>query len=448
MPLSRDERGAALLGGVRLEDLFDPPPPTPGASPAPPPPAFGAGPALPPFRTPAYVYDLDAIEDAARALSAGFGGAPHLVAYAVKANTAGPILRALQAAGCGADAVSGAELAVALGAGFSPEKLLYSGVAKLDGEIDLAIGAGPRGILAIQMESVEEVARVAARARALGRRARVSIRVNPGIEADTHAAVATGHDEAKFGVAVEDLGAAFDELARAPELDLQGLSSHIGSQLTGTAEYLAAADVLIGVAAAREAARGPLAFIDLGGGFGIDYGAGCPSAPADFAAAAAARIAASPLRGRMIVVEPGRCLVAAHGVLCASQVMSKRARGSARRWLMIDAGMNDLLRPALYGALHRIEAMDVPPPQDGTGYRVVGPVCESSDDFGEHRFDEPLPRRVVIRDAGAYGYTMASEYNGRPLPAEIFLRGGRVIAASRPRSVDAWIASRLDIPGN
>jgi diaminopimelate decarboxylase len=322
---------------------------------------------------------------------------------------------------------------------------LYSGVAKLDGEIDRAISAGPRGILAIQMESVEEVARVAARARALGRRARVSLRVNPGVEADTHAAVATGHDEAKFGISVDDLGAAWDALARAPELELQGLSSHIGSQLTGTAEYLAAADVLLGVASAREASSGPLAFLDFGGGFGVDYGGGCPCAPADFARAAVAKIAASPLRGRTLVMEPGRSLVAAHGVLCASAVMAKRTR--ARRWLMIDAGMNDLLRPALYGALHRIEPMDVAPPEAGmgAGYRVVGPVCESSDDFGEHRFAEPLPGRVVVRDAGAYGYTMASEYNGRPLPAEIFLRGGRVVAASAPRSVDAWVAERLGI---
>ncbi len=432
MPFSRDERGAAVLGGARLDDLFEP-----------------AG-GIAPLRTPAYVYDLSAVEQAARALSAGFGGAPHLVAYAVKANTAGPILRALRDAGCGAEVVSGAELAAVLGAGFSPDRTLYSGVAKLDDELDRAITAGPRGILAVQMESVEEVPRVAARARALGRRARVSIRVNPGVEADTHAAVATGHDEAKFGVAVGDLPAAYEALARAPELELVGLSCHIGSQLTATTEYLAAADTLLRVAAAREAAAGPLAFIDLGGGFGIDYGGGCPIQPADFASEAAARIAASPLRGRTIIVEPGRCLVAAHGVLCAGVVMSKRSRagGTDRRWLMIDAGMNDLLRPALYGALHRIEPMDTAPPPagEGTGHRVVGPVCESSDDFGEHRFADPLPRRVVIRDAGAYGYTMASEYNGRPLPAEVFLRDGRIVARSAPRDADAWVADRLGIP--
>jgi diaminopimelate decarboxylase len=421
MPFSRDDRGAALLGGVRLDALLDSPRHT----------------------TPAYVYDLDAMEASARALSAGFGDARHIIAYAVKANTAGPILRALQSAGCGAEVVSGGELAAALGVGFDPDTILYSGVAKLDHEIDHALGVGAQGILSIQVESVEEIARVAARARALGRRGRISLRVNPGVEADTHAAVATGHDEAKFGIAVEDLGAAWDALAHAPELTLQGVSCHIGSQLTTIAQYVAAADVLLGVAAAREASSGPLAFIDFGGGFGIDYGAGCPAAPADFAAAAAARVAASPLRGRTITVEPGRALVAAHGVLCADVVMAKRT--ATRRWLMIDAGMNDLLRPALYGARHRIEPMDAPPPRYGLSYRVVGPVCESTDDFGEHPFAEPLPRRVVIRDAGAYGYTMASEYNGRPLPMEIFVSDGCVVSVSAPRNIDAWVRDRLQI---
>lgn len=429
MPLTRDERGAALLGGALLHDLFD------------------AGEAEARFRTPAYVYDLDGIEAAARALAAGFGAAPHLVAYAAKANTAGPILRALRDVGCGATVVSGGELAVALAAGIAPERIVFNGVAKQAWEIDLALGAGDRGILALHLESVEEIAMVRARARALGRGARVAIRVNPDIEADTHAGVATGHDEAKFGVPAEDLGAAWEELARAPELTLVGLSCHIGSQLTREDQYLHAADLLLGIAAAREAAAGPLEYVDFGGGFGIDYGAAPDAAPpARFAAAVTARVLASPLAGRTILVEPGRCLVAEHGVLCSSVVLAKRTRAAAtpRRWLMLDAGMNDLVRPAMYGALHRVEPMDAAPPRPGEGlaYRVVGPVCESSDDFGEHRFGDPPPRRVVIRDAGAYGFTMASEYNGRPLPAEIFLRGGQVAAAREPRPVEAWVKER------
>ena len=426
--LTRDERGCSL-GGVPLRDLFEP---TSDDA------RRGA------ISTPAYVYDLDAIEAELRALSAGFEGAPHLVAYAVKANTAGPIVRALGAAGAGAEVVSGGELAVALACGISADRVLFSGVAKQAWELDRAIGAGDRGILAIQMESVEEIARVEARAAALGRRARVSLRINPGVEADTHAHVATGHDEAKFGIARADLDAAWEALARAPHVDLVGLGGHVGSQLTQTGEYLAAAEILLGVAVDRARRGAPLELIDFGGGFGIDYGAGCPAAPADFARAAVKLLSASPLAGARLVVEPGRCLVAAHGALVASVIGVKRSAEGGRRWIMIDAGMNDLIRPALYAARHRVEPLDGAraPDPSALGWRVVGPVCESSDDFGEHPFTAP-PDRVVIRDAGAYGFTMASEYNGRPLPAEVFLRGGRVAAVSAPRTIDAWVRERV-----
>jgi len=322
--------------------------------------------------------------------------------------------------------------------------VLYSGVGKLAREIDAAIAAGDRGIHALQMESVEEIARIEARAAALGRRARVSIRVNPGIEADTHAHVATGHDEAKFGVARADLPAAWEALAHAPHLDLVGLSSHVGSQLTQIDEYVAAAEVLLALAVARHEAGARFELIDFGGGFGIDYGAGCPAKPDDFARAAVRLLGASPLAMLQIVVEPGRSLVAAHGVLCASVIGAKRSIEGDRRWLVIDAGMNDLIRPALYAARHRIEPIDGAraPAATAPGYRVVGPVCESSDDFGAHPFDA-VPERVVIRDAGAYGFTMASEYNGRALPTEVFLRGGKVDSISASPGVDAWVVARL-----
>jgi diaminopimelate decarboxylase len=429
--LTRDHRGA-VLGGTPLADVLA---------------AAGTG-------TPIYVYDLDGIEAEARALTAGFEDTPHLIAYAVKASSAGPIVRTLARAGCGADVVSGGELAVALACGVDPERVMFSGVAKQSWEIDRAIGAGARGILAIQMESVEEIERVDARAAALGRRARVSLRINPGVEADTHAHIATGHDEAKFGVAKGDLGAAFEALSRAKHLLLVGLGGHLGSQLTSTAAYESAAEIWVDLATqalrgaplatTRRQAGDALEFVDLGGGFGVDYGLGCAARPADFARIAARLGARSGLR---VVVEPGRSLVAPHGVLCATVLGSKQSRTADRRWLMIDAGMNDLVRPALYGAWHRIEPLEgavVADASTAPAWRVVGPVCESSDDFGAHPF-AALPERVVIRDAGAYGFTMASEYNGRALPAEVFVRGGRVVATSRPRTVDTWIAERLGI---
>lgn len=396
--------------------------------------------------TPAYVYDVDAMVDEVRRLRAGFGNAPHLCAFAVKANTAGPIVRALAEAGCGAEVVSGGELAVALACGVPADSILFSGVGKTAAELDRALGAGERGILALQMESVEEIGRVDARAAALGRRARVSLRLNPNVLADTHAHVATGHDDAKFGIVREDLGEARDALARARHVELVGLGCHIGSQLTSTDEFEAAAEVLLDVVKHHERDAGPLAFIDFGGGFGIDYGTGCPASPADFARAATTRLRAAGLAGRTIVVEPGRCLVAAHGVLCATVVATKRA--SNGRWLILDTGMNDLLRPALYAARHRVEPIERPPPgpsDPSAPWHVVGPVCESADDFGEHHVGEPAPARVALLDVGAYGYTMASEYNGRGLPREIFVRGGQIVATHEPRGADAWAAARASI---
>lgn len=433
----RDVRGAAMMCGLRLEDVLRIARRK----------SYDSVQSANDLHTPAYVYDLDGMKAAAKALQDGFGGAPHLVAYAVKANTAGPVIKALAQQECGAEVVSGSELMVALGCGISPETILFSGVAKTNAEIDRALGAGERGILALQIESVEEVPRVIARARALGRKARVSIRINPDIIADTHTHVATGHDEAKFGVTIEDLPAAYAAIDTAPgDIELVGLGCHIGSQLTRSDDYLASAEVILRLVTAR-AKIAPLHFIDFGGGFGIDYGSGCPAEPADFSRAATRLVARSGLGPLRIVVEPGRSLVAAFGVLCASVVMAKTAqsKGVTRRWLMIDAGMNDLVRPAMYGAKHRIEPLDSLPVDEGKGVmmRVVGPVCESSDDFGEHPFSEPLPRTVVIRDAGAYGFVMASEYNGRGLPMEIFLLQGTISTIHESRSPEAWAASRM-----
>jgi len=412
-----------------------------------------------PLGTPTYIYDLDAIAQAARDLIAGFGDAPHLVAYAVKANSAGPIVKALAEVGCGADVVSGPELELCLRCGMTPDKIVYSGVGKSDAELDLAMGAGDRGILAVQLESVEEIPRAEARAAALGRVARVSVRLNPGIDVDTHAHVATGHDEAKFGVPLPDLPRAWAALEQSPHLDLVGLTSHIGSQLMGTSEYLEAGEVLMKVVADREAAWGRLSFVDFGGGFAIDYGGTSPKPARDFAEAAVARLERAGLAGRTLVVEPGRSLVGSHGVIIAKTIMHKHARagGVERDWLIIYAGMNDLMRPALYQSPHRIEPLRGAVPQEAVpqeavpqqavpqasrDYRVVGPVCESSDDFGTHRLPKPSPDCVVIRDAGAYGFTMASEYNGRSVPTEVFLRGGEIVATLAPAG-KSWVERRL-----
>jgi diaminopimelate decarboxylase len=420
MPLTRDPSGALCLGGASLADL-----------------ALEAG-------TPTYAYDLDAIAAGARGLQAAFDDAAHLVAYAVKANSAGAVLRAIAAEGCGADVVSGAELLVAMACGIRPDKIVYSGVAKRDDEIDRAIGAG---IAALQLESLEEIGRVEARARAAGRRARVGVRVNPGVDLDgaTHAHIATGHDRAKFGVPRDQVGLAVERVEASPDLRLVGMTSHVGSHFTETSPYLAAARVLFGVVRdLRAAGRArSLEYVDTGGGFGVPYADDVVvPPPAEFVRGARREQKAHGLADLALYVEPGRCLVAAHGVLLARVIQTKV--GPAARWLMIDAGMNDLIRPALYQAHHRIVPLERPvEPGAAVPWRVVGPVCESSDDFGEHPLPREAPGAVAILDAGAYGFTMASRYNGRQLPVEAFIRGGRPVGRTKRLAPEEWVDDRV-----
>jgi len=394
--------------------------------------------------TPAYVYDVDSIANEVKELSTSFQGDPHLVAYAVKANSAGPIVRAVRDAGGGADVVSGGELALVEAAGISPEKIVFSGVAKTNDEIDRALSIGPSGIFSIQAESVEEIGRIARRAEALGRTARLSFRLNPGVdfeEIDTHANIATGHDEAKFGIPLSLLEDALRIVRANPSLKLQGIGAHVGSQLTSTAGYLTSANALFALTKKIIADGFPLAFVDTGGGFGIDYGAGCPVRPADFVKAVRAEKKKAGLDGVMHIVEPGRSIVGAHGILIASVIQQKVA--GERRWLMIDAGMNDLMRPALYQARHRVVAV-AHADRSTSDYRVVGPVCESSDDFGVHSLPEMGEGKVALLDAGAYGYSMASMYNARALPAEIFVRDGRIAEVASATRVEDWVRDRLE----
>ena len=419
MATDRDASGQLRLGGVLLAEIATS------------------------IATPLYAYDVDAIVAEAKALDAAFEGAPHLVAYAVKANTAGTIVRALADVGCGADVVSGSELEVAVACGIAPGKIVYSGVAKRDDELDLAIGCKGEGICAIQIESVEEIGRIAARARTVSRKARVSLRFNPEIDdIDTHAHISTGHDEAKFGVARADIPRAIDALRSSPELDLVGLNTHVGSQLTSVDDYLKAARSLFDLAknVCTTHALSPR-YLDVGGGFGIDYGSGCPAKPADFVRAARKAQRDAGFGDLPLYIEPGRCLVAAHGVIVSRVIQGKVTKD--RRWLMIDAGMSDLIRPALYQARHRIVELDKHLSESTIPWRVVGPVCESSDDFGTHHLQAEAPDFVAILDAGAYGFTMASQYNGRAIPKEVFVRGGKVTHVNDGVSREEWVRSRL-----
>jgi diaminopimelate decarboxylase len=411
----RDAQDHAVLGSVRLSQLIR----------------------EADVELPAYVYDVDGMTETLRSLRHAFGDAPHLVAFAVKANSAGTVVRAFAAEGSGIDAVSGAEVELALACGVPEKQIVMSGVAKTDAEIDLALF---KGILAIQAESVEELRRVAARAKATGRRADVSLRVNPGIEIDSHSHIATGHDAAKFGISESDLAAAYEVIAGSEgRLAQVGVSVHLGSMMTATEAYARSARKLCDLARERRAQVATLKYVDFGGGFGIDYGNSPSVPPSEFAHTCVRTLRDAGLSDLMIVVEPGRSLVAPFGVLVARIVQTKSS--AERRWVMVSAGMNDLIRPALYSAKHRVELLDSAPQEPE--WRVVGPVCESSDDFGAHPLGAEPAGLVAIRDAGAYGYVMASEYNGRALPSEVFVRGGKVVNVSRSPGKSAWLDRRL-----
>lgn len=410
---ARDQEGHATLGGTRLSTLLE----------------------QAQLPTPVYVYDLGGIERVATQLKQAFGARRHLIAYAMKANGAGSILRTLRDAGTGVCLVSGGEMKVALGAGMLPSRMVINGVGKADWEIDLAIS---QGLFALQVESLEELDRIAARAQALGRPARVGLRINPGVEIESHSHIATGHDAAKFGIPRADVSAAFERIDASDWLVSVGVSTHVGSMLPTPKAYVASATAVCEIARGRLQGGGALEYVNFGGGFGIDYGPEAADAPVKFAEAAMKLAAEQGLDVLELVVEPGRSLVGPYGVLVASVRQSKQ--GAARRWLMLDAGMNDLLRPALYGAFHRIEPLDRAP--GAKEWRVVGPICESSDDFGTHPIGE-APERVVIRDAGAYGFVMASEYNGRALAGEVFTKNGTVVHTSPSPGVDFWVERRL-----
>jgi diaminopimelate decarboxylase len=387
---------------------------------------------------PAYVYDVDGMTETLRSLRDGFGDAAHLVAYAIKANSAGTVVRAFAAEGAGIDAVSGTEVELALSCGVPAKRVVMSGVAKTDAEIDLALF---KGILAIQAESVEELTRILARAHTTGHRADVSLRLNPGIEIDSHSHIVTGHDAAKFGISESDLPAAYAVIDGSEgRLSQVGLSVHLGSMMTTTESYVISARKLCHLARERRPQAPKLAFVDFGGGFGIDYGSAPSVPPSAFAHTCVSTLRGAGLSDLTIVVEPGRSLVAPYGVLVARVVQTKQS--GERRWVMINAGMNDLIRPALYAAKHRIEPVDGAPQEPE--WRVVGPVCESSDDFGSHPLGAEPSGLVAIRDAGAYGYVMASEYNGRALPSEVFLRGGKLVSVSRSAGRAAWLQRRID----
>jgi diaminopimelate decarboxylase len=364
--------------------------------------------------TPFYAYDGDLFRERIRRFRAAFAGAQHLVCYALKANDALALVRIAAEEGLGADIVSGGELAKALQAGVTGERVVFSGVGKRREEIRAALEAGVRSL---NVESLGELDVVAEEASALGVVAPVSVRLNPDVEADTHAYVATGSARSKFGLGFHDALTAYERAAAHPALAPVGLSFHVGSQLLDPDPVHVAAEKAAELW--REAGL-PLRDLDVGGGLGIGYD-GEDDAEVEPYAAELTRVAAE--LGAELVLEPGRWLVGPVGTFVTRVLYVKDAPG--RRIAICDGGMNDLIRPALYGASHPIEVLGAAGRPFGH-VDVVGPVCESGDFFALD-VELPLPGPgdlVAIGQAGAYGRVMSSAYNARPFCAEVLRDDG------------------------
>ncbi|MBN8261886.1 MAG: diaminopimelate decarboxylase [Xanthomonadales bacterium] len=384
--------------------------------------------------TPLYVYSVPAILARARAMQSALAGLDAGICYAVKANGNRALLALLAGEGIGADIVSGGELRRAMAAGIPADRIVFSGVGKTAGEIDEALQAG---IARFNLESRPELDLLQARASALGAVAHASVRINPDVDARTHAKISTGKAENKFGVSIAEAHAWFDAGATWPDVRLDGLHMHIGSQLLDLAPVREALARMAGAWRDLAAAGHRLACIDVGGGLGVRYREGeqAPDA-ADYVGAI--REALAGFDGRLLV-EPGRWLVAEAGVLLSRVLLVKE--GASRRFLVLDAAMNDLLRPSLYDAWHDIVPL-VDTGRERLAYDVVGPVCETGDTFA---IDRALSRceagdLVAILGAGAYGASMGSTYNSRPLPAEVMVDGGRYAVVRQRQDFDAMIA--------
>ncbi len=391
--------------------------------------------------TPCYVYSAEAIETAYKAYRSALDPLGVRVYFACKANSAQAVLALLSGLGAGMDVVSGGELERALAAGCPADRIVFSGVGKTTAELERAIAAG---IHQINVESEPELEAVSAVAARLGRSVDVAIRVNPDVDARTHAKITTGTKENKFGVAFEDAGPLFRTALALPGVRPRALAVHIGSQLLDTGPYRLAFARLADLTRALLADGLPVERLDLGGGLGIPYRSG--ETEADLPSyAEIIRQTVGPL-GLAMMVEPGRSIVGNAGILLSRVLFVKR--GAAKTFLVLDAAMNDLIRPSLYDAWHEIMPVRQAPVGAALAeYDVVGPICETGDTLA---LDRPLPRLaagdlVAVASAGAYGAVMASTYNARPLPAEVLVKGDRHDVIT-PRQDIAALIAREHVP--
>ena len=371
------------------------------------------------FNTPCYVYSKAALTQAFNDFKAGLLGTNHLVCFAVKANPNIAILNLFAKLGAGFDIVSGGELARVLAAGGDPQKIVFSGVGKTADEMRAALNAG---IFCFNVESSSELTRLNEVAKSMGKIAPVSLRVNPNVDAKTHPYISTGLKNNKFGVAFDEAINVYEKATAMPNIAVHGVDCHIGSQITELAPFIEALDLILGLVDALEVKGIHISHIDVGGGIGITYS---DETPPEFSAYAQAILAKLSNRNVKLLFEPGRALVGNAGVLLTKVEYLKMGQGlevdKPKNFAIVDAAMNDLMRPALYDAYHDIQALK-PRAGDSHTYEVVGPVCETGDFLGHDRkLNLQEGDLLAIMSAGAYGMSMASNYNTRGRAAEIMV---------------------------
>lgn len=389
------------------------------------------------FGTPLYIYSKATFTRHFEAFDSAFSALPHITCYSVKANSNLCVLRLLASLGAGMDIVSGGELHRALKAGVAPEKIVYSGVGKRPEEIRQALDAG---ILMFNVESSQELEAISAIASASGRTARISLRINPDVDPKTHPYISTGMKKNKFGMDMESSLKAYKLASQLPGIEPVGIDCHIGSQLTSIDPFLEALDKLVDFYGKLKDMGLDIRYLDLGGGLGITYNEEEPPHPKAFGQALTERLKDLPLT---VILEPGRVIAGNAGILVSKVIYTKAT--PSKMFVIVDAAMNDLVRPSLYGSFHRIAEV-VEHGREKAVVDVVGPICESGDFLARDRELARVESGELLAafSAGAYGFVMSSQYNSRPRAAEVMVDGDKAILARRRETYADLVAAEED----
>jgi diaminopimelate decarboxylase len=382
--------------------------------------------------TPCYIYSYHALTSAWQAFEAALGSYPHKICYAVKANSNLAILNAFANLSSGFDIVSGGELQRVIAAGGKSEHVVFSGVGKTANEMQAAL---LQNIFCFNIESQSELATLNKVAKNLNRKAKIAVRVNPDIDAMSHPYISTGLKESKFGIDIEEALALYQYAQTLSHITIKGIACHIGSQLTQLSPFIEALQRLLGLHDALKSMGIVLSHIDVGGGLGVRYENEMPPSPHEYANALTALLKDT---GLMLLIEPGRALVAKAGILVTKVLYLKKS--GTKHFCIVDCAMNDFMRPALYDAWQAISPVTLSSSETSLLYDIVGPVCESGDFLGKSRFLTVKENDLlVIQDTGAYGFAMSSNYNSRPRAAEVMVKDKEFkIVRARENTEELW----------